>query len=263
MTHHSCVVERIGTREPGYAWTCDAEVGETAPQSRWSARRADPGLSRRSTKTRGACENIRFYARYKGCQRVNCPRRVWSTPLVPTAVTPGMSIDLATLAICLLTSFTYQRGPRAVMGVALRRVRRFGSPYFGQFRPIAQSRAWVLRRSTPQQLLDSPQLAIGLESDELSQDLAPTQISPLKREAMMPPRRRRLVKLQGAVDIEGGQRQALHRPSRSLPIAVVARRHGSLPTGVADIAHLPLPLDRVRARRDLQSPRSHATPSRR
>jgi hypothetical protein len=263
MTQQSCVVEWIATRSPGYPWTCKAAVDEAAPQSRRSARRSLPGSPRRSTKNRGARENILYCPDSRGCQRANCPRRVWPYASAPTAVTRGMSIELRTLAIYLLTPLINQRDLRTALGVSLKRVRRLASRSFGQFRQTAQSRASFRRRSTPKQLVDSRYLSTGLVSAELRQGLLATQISPLNREVMMPPPKRRLVNFRGAVDTGAEHRQGLHRPSRSLPVAVVAKRHGCLPSGAADIGHLPPPLDRARAQTDLQSLISHAAPYRR
>ena len=117
----------------------------------------------------------------------------------------------------------------------------------------------------PRQLVHSPHLSTRVVSAELSLGLLVTQISPLKREAMMPPHRTRprLVNFQGAVDNEGGHGQALRRPRRSLPVAAVAKTRSSLPSGAADIGHIPPPLDRAWARRDLRSLSSHAAPCRR
>jgi hypothetical protein len=118
---------------------------------------------------------------------------------------------------------------------------------------------------TPRQLLHSPHLSIQAAPAELSLGLLVTQISPMKREALMPPHRTRprLVNFQGAVGSEGGHGQALRRPRRSMPAATVAKTRGSLPSGAADIAHIPPPLDQARARRDLRSLSSHAAPCRR
>jgi hypothetical protein len=64
------------------------------------------------------------------------------------AVTPGMSIELETLAMNLLTPLTRRRDYRAAVGVTSKRVRRLASRFCAECLLTAQSQAWVMQRST-------------------------------------------------------------------------------------------------------------------
>lgn len=260
MTHHSCAVERIGARVPGAALTC-GRIVYAASRSRKSVRRSHPGASRRSTTARGARWNILFNVDSQGSQHFNFPQRVRFYPSVPMAVTPAMSIELETLAINKLTPLTWQRDLRAAMGVTSKRVGRLESRFCAECLLTDQWQTWVGERSTPGQLARSPHLSTRVVSAE-SLGLLRIQISSLKREAMMPPNRRRSVNFQGAADNEGGHKQARRHPRRSLPVTSAAKIRGSLPSGAADIVHMLLPIDRARARRDPRSLSSHAAPFR-
>lgn len=262
MTHHSVLVERIGIRPPRERLTCSVGMDE-APQSRKSARSSLSGRPRVLVDPRNAPGDVCFYADPQGRQHPDFPQRVWLYPSVPIAVTPRMSIELETLAINLSTPLTRQRDYRAAVGVTSKRVSRLASQFCAERLPTAQSPAWVMQRSTPGPLLHFPLPSTRVASNEPSLGLLVTQISPLKREAMILPDDPGSINFQGVVDNEGGHGQALRRPRRSLPIAVVARTHSSLPSGAADIGHIPLPLDRARARRDLRSLSSRAAPCRR
>src|SRR5664280_1986936 len=93
MTHQGCAVERIGARTPGSAW-----IDEAAPRSGKRAHRALRGTPRRSARALNARGDVWFYVDSQGCQHFSFPQRVWLYPSVPMAVTPGMSIELETLA---------------------------------------------------------------------------------------------------------------------------------------------------------------------
>ena len=84
----------------------------------------------------------------QGCQHFSFPQRVWLYPSVPMAVTPGMSIELETLAINLLTPLTRQRDYRAAVGLTSKRVRRLASRFCAECLLTARSQAWVMQRST-------------------------------------------------------------------------------------------------------------------
>jgi hypothetical protein len=260
MTHHSCVVERIGTRAPGNALTC-GRIVEAASRGRKCARRLLPGAPRASVIARNARGNVCFYVDFQGRQHFSFPQRVWLYPSVPMGVTPGMSIKLEMLAINLLTPVTGRRDYRAAVGVTSKRVRRLARRLRAPCLLTEQSQAWVRRRSTPRRLVHSPNLLTRVASAERL-GLLRIQIPSLKREAMMPPNRRRSANFQAAADNEGGHGQALRRPRRSLPVTAAAKIRSSLPSGAAEIAHIPPPLDRARARTDPRSLSSHAAPFR-
>ena len=262
MTHHSFLVERIGIRTPGDRSTCSVRMDETGPRSQKSARSSLSGAPRASVSPRNAPGDVCFCVDPQGRQHFNFPQRVWLYPSVPIAVTPGMSIELETLAINLLTPLTRERDYRAAMGVTSKRLRRLASRFCVGCLLTAQSPAWVMQRSTPRPLVHSPLLSTRVASNEPSLGLLVTQISPLKREAMIPPNGPGSINFQGVVDNEGGHGQALRRPRRSPPITAVAKTRGSLPSGAANIGHIRPPLDRARERRDLRSLSSHAAPCR-
>jgi len=262
MTHHSSLVERIGTRPPGDALTCSVRMDEAGPQSRKRAGSSLSGAPRASVSPRDAPENVFFYVDPQGRQHLNIPQRVWLYPSVSMAVTAGKRINLEILAINLLMPLTRERDCRAPVGVTSKRERRLASRFCAECLLTAHSRASVRQRSTPRPLVHSPHLSTRVLSTELSLALLVTPISSLKREAMMAPHKFRLVNFQGAVDSEGGHGQALRRPCRSLPVTAVAKTRGSLPSGAADIGHIRPPVDRVREWRDPRSLSSHAAPCR-
>ena len=148
MTHQFCVVERIGVRTPGGALTSGARLDEATPRSRKSAQRSLAGAPRRSGGARSARGDVCFYVDSQGYQHFSFPQRVWLYPSVPMAVTPGMSMELETLAINLLTPLTRQRDYRAAVGVTSKRVRRLASRFCAECLLTAQSQAWVIQRST-------------------------------------------------------------------------------------------------------------------
>jgi hypothetical protein len=148
MAHHSLTAERIGSRTPAAALTSSAWMDEAAPRSGKRAYRAFRGAPRRSITARNNHSDICFYVDSSGRQHFNFPQRVWLYPAVPMAVTPVMSIELETLAINLLTPLTRQRNYRAAVGVTSKRVRRLASDFCTECLLTAQSRAWVMRRST-------------------------------------------------------------------------------------------------------------------
>jgi hypothetical protein len=148
MTHHSLVVERIGTRAPVVALTPNGSLDEAAPRSGKRARRALRGAPRRSAGALNARGDVWFYVDSQGYQHFSFPQRVWLYPSVPMAVTPGMSMELETLAINLLTPLTRQRDYRAAVGVTSKRVRRLASRFCAECLLTAQSQAWVIQRST-------------------------------------------------------------------------------------------------------------------
>ena len=117
MTAQFCVVERIGARTPGGAFTSGGRLDEAAPRSRKSAQRSFAGAPRRSGGARSVRGDVCFYVGSQGRQHFNFPQRIWPYPSVPMAVTPVMSIKLETLAINLLTPLTRQCDCRAAVGV--------------------------------------------------------------------------------------------------------------------------------------------------
>lgn len=148
MTHHSLVVERIGPRAPVVALTPNGSLDEAAPRSGKRARRALRGAPRRSARALSARGDVWFYVDSQGYQHFSFPQRVWLYPSVPMAVTPGMSMELETLAINLLTPLTRQRDYRAAVGVTSKRVRSLASRFCAECLLTAQSQAWVIQRST-------------------------------------------------------------------------------------------------------------------
>lgn len=262
MTHHSFLVERIGSRSSGGRSTCSARMVNTGPRSRKSARFSLSGAPRASVSPCKARDDVCFFVDPQGGQHFNSPRRVWPSPSVPMAVTPGMSIELETLAIYLLTPLTRERDYRAAVGVTSKRVRSLASRFGAECLLTARPTAWVMQCLTPRPLVHSPLLSTRLASNEPSCGLLVTQISPLKREAMNPPDGPGSINFQGVVDNEGGHGQALRRPRRSPPVIAVAKTRGAPPSGAADIGHIGPPLDRARERRDLRSLSSHAAPCR-
>ena len=256
MTDHSSTAERIGSRAPSAALTSSAWMDAAALRPRKRVNRSSRGAPREPCEARNAQRDICFYGDALGRQHFNFPQRVWLYPCVPMAVTPLMSIELETPTINLLTFLSRQCDYRAAAGISFERVRRLASRFCAE--SLARSGAWVRQRSTPGQLLHPTHLSTRVMSGELRLGLLVSQISPLKREAMVPPHRPRLVNFPGAVDIEGGHGQALRRPRRLPPAAAVAKTRSSLPSAAADIEHVPPPLDQARARRDLRSLSSHA-----
>jgi len=262
MNHHCLLVERIGPRAPADALTCGVRIDKAAQQSRSRVRRLLPGTLPRSVMARPARGDVCFYLDSHGRQHFNFPQRVWLYSLVPMAVTPGMSIELETLAINLLTWLTQERDYRAAMGITCKRVRRLASRFCAPRLLAAQPPAWVMHRSSPRPLAHSPLLATRVASNEPSLGLLVTQISRFKGEAMTPPGGPGSINFQGVVDNEGGHGQALRRPRRPPPVAAVAKTRGSLPSGAADIGHIGSPPDRAREHRDPRSLSSHPAPSR-
>jgi hypothetical protein len=180
MTHHSFVVERIGPRAPVVALTPNGSLDEEAPRSRKSARRPLPGAPRRSARPLNARGDVWFYVDPQGCQHFSFPQRVWLHPSVPMAVTPGMSIELETLAINLLTPLTRRRDYPAAVGVTSKRVSRLASRFGAEGLLTAQSPAGAMQRSTPRPLVHSPLRSTRVASNEPSLGLLVTQISPMK-----------------------------------------------------------------------------------
>src|ERR1700728_2825774 len=187
MTHHSFLVEPIGTRPPGDRSTCSVRIDETEPRSQESARGSLWGAPRASVSPHNARGEVCFYVNPQGCQHFNFPRRLWLYPTEPIAVTPGMSIELETLAINLLTRLIQERDYRAAMGVTSERLRRLASQFCAESLLTAQSPASVMQRSTPRPLEHSPLRSTRFASNEPSLRLLVTQISRLKREATVPP----------------------------------------------------------------------------
>jgi hypothetical protein len=251
MTHHSFLVERIGARPPGDRLTCSVRMDE-APRSRKSARSSLSGAPRVSVGPRNAPGDVCFYVGPQGRQHFNFRQRLWLYLPVPIAVTPGMTIELETLAVNLLTRLTQERDYRAAMGVTCKRLRRLASRLCAECLLTEQSPAWVMQRSSPRPLVHSPLLPTRVAFNEPSLGSLVTQISPLKREAMIPTDGPGSINFQRVVDNEGGHGQALRRPRRSPPVTAVAKTRGSLPSGAADIGHIGPPLDRARERRDLR-----------
>ena len=242
--------------------TAGAWLDEAAPRSRKSAQRSFARAPRRSGGARSVRGDVCFYVDSQGRQHFNFPQPVWLYASVPMAVTPGMSIELETLAINLLTWLTQERDYRAAMGITCKRVRRLASRFCAPRLLAAQPPAWVMHRSSPRPLAHSPLLATRVASNEPSLGLLVTQISRFKGEAMTPPGGPGSINFQGVVDNEGGHGQALRRPRRPPPVAAVAKTRGSLPSGAADIGHIGSPPDRAREHRDPRSLSSHPAPSR-
>ena len=175
MTHHSFVVERIGPRAPVVALTPNGSLDEAAPRSGKRARRALRGTPRRSAGALNARGDVWFYVDSQGYQHFSFPQRVWLYPSVPMAVTPGMSMELETLAINLLTPLTRQRDYRAAVGVTSKRVRRLASRFCAECLLTAQLPAWAMQRSTPRPLVHSPLRSTRVASNEPSLGLLVTQ----------------------------------------------------------------------------------------
>jgi hypothetical protein len=148
MTQLSSAVERIEARAPGVVLTSSARVDEVGPRSEDRSHRLAPRAPRRSARRRDARGDVCFYVDSQGRQHFNFPQRVWLYPSVPMAVTPGMSIELETLAINLLTPLTRRRDYRAAVGVTSKRVRRLASRFCAECLLTAQSQAWLMQRST-------------------------------------------------------------------------------------------------------------------
>lgn len=148
MTQLSSAVERIEARAPGVVLTSSARVDEVGPRSEDRSHRLGPRAPRRSARRRNARGDVCFYVDSQGRQHFNFPQRVWLYPSVPMAVTPGMSIELETLAINLLTPMTRQRDYPAAVGVTSKCVMRLASRFCAECLLTARSRAWVMHRST-------------------------------------------------------------------------------------------------------------------
>jgi hypothetical protein len=111
MTHHSCVVERIGTRAPGYVMTYTTEVGEAAQQSqneRSPFESGDFSTIHQVPRSLRECCLVRGLAGMSARQLASAG---FALPLGADRVMPEMSIERGTLAIYQLAPFTCQRGP--------------------------------------------------------------------------------------------------------------------------------------------------------
>jgi hypothetical protein len=243
--------------------TCRTWVEEAAPRSDKCVHRSTRGVAGESSGARNARDDIYFYAESRRHQHFNLPQQVWIYLLATILVTPGMSAKLKTQATNLPAPLTRRRVHERETGTTSKQLSRLASQFCAECLRNARSQFGVMRRSTPRQIVQCRHLTTRVVSKELSRDVLVTQISPLKREAMMPAHGPRLINFQGAVDNEGAHERPLRRPRRSLPVAAVAKTRSSLPIGDADTGHRQPPLYPGRALRDLLSLNSHAAPYRR